>query len=129
MSVLLNYTVGKSLEYYMPIYAGVDKEDGAPMWYKVGHKGNPVHEYNPETMTKTYSDDLYQATGKSRFAPHSGGFGFSANWKGFTLSADFAYVLGKYMVNNEYLFSASRGNAMNGFLHAYEEPVALLRPA
>ena len=115
MSALLNYTVGKSLEYYMPIYAGVDKEDGAPMWYKVGHKGNPVHEYNPETMTKTYSDDLYQATGKSRFAPHSGGFGFSANWKGFTLSADFAYVLGKYMVNNEYLFSCSRGNAMNGF--------------
>lgn len=112
---LLNYKVGASLNFNMPIYAGVDKNDGAPMWYKVGHKGGVVHEYNPETMTKTYSDDLYQDTGKARYAPHAGGFGLTAGWKGFTLQADFSYVLGKYLVNNDYFFAASNGNARNGF--------------
>ena len=125
---LLSYTVGEGLTYYMPIYAGVDKQDGAPMWYKVGYKGGVQHEYNPETMTKEFSDDLYQNTGKSYVAPHNGGFGFSAGWKGLTLSADFSFVLGKYMVNNEYLFSASSANAQNGFnqnkdmLHIWKKP-------
>ena len=114
LNYLLNYVVGESLNYYMPIYAGVDKNDGAPMWYKVGHSGKPGHEYNPETMTKTYSDDLYQNTGKQRFTPHSGGFGLAASWKGFTLNADFSFMLGKYMVNNDYFLAASSGNAKNG---------------
>ena len=128
LGYLLSYTVGEGLTYYMPIYAGVDKEDGAPMWYKVGNKGGIQHEFNPETMTKEYSDDLYQNTGKSRYAPHNGGFGFTAGWKGLTLSADFSFVLGKYMVNNEYLFAASSGNAQNGFnqdkdmLHIWKKP-------
>lgn len=79
-------------------------------------------------MTKKYSDDLYQNTGKSLFAPHTGGFGLSAGWKGLTLSADFSFTLGKYMVNNEYLFAASSGNAQNGFnqnkdmLHIWKKP-------
>ena len=125
---LLSYTVGEGLTYYMPIYAGVDKEDGAPMWYKVGHSGGVQHEFNAETMTKEFSDDLAQNTGKSYVAPHNGGFGFSAGWKGLTLNADFSFVLGKYMVNNEYFFSASSGNAINGFnqskdmLHIWKKP-------
>ena len=112
---LLNYVVGESLNYYMPIYAGVDQNDGAPMWYKVGYSGEPGYTYNPETMTKTYSNDLYQNTGKKRFTPHSGGFGLAAHWKGLTLNADFSFMLGKYMVNNDYFFAASSGNAQNGF--------------
>ena len=112
---LISYIVGQSLNYYLPIYAGVDKTDGAPMWYKVGYKGDPGHEFNPETMTKQYSDDLYQDTGKSRYTPHSGGFGLSANFWGFTLNADFSVMLGKYMINNDYFFAASATNAQNGF--------------
>ena len=112
---LLNYTVGESLMYYMPIYAGVDKNDGAPMWYKVGHNGKAGHDFNPETMTKTYSDDLYQSTGKERFNPHSGGFGLQAGWKGFSIAADFSFMLDKWLVNNDYFFAASAGNARNGY--------------
>lgn len=116
-SYMLNYIVGQSLNYYLPIYAGVDKEDGAPMWYKKGHKGDPVHTYNPETMTKDASqiEDLYQDTGKSQNPPHFGGFGFTVSWKGLSLSADFSYVLGKYMVNNTYFWSTSSSNAVSGF--------------
>ena len=128
LASLTNYVVGESLNYYMPIYAGVDKNDGAPMWYLPGNKGGIQHQYNPETMTKEFSDDLYQNTGKSLFAPHTGGFGLSAGWKGLTLSADFSFTLGKYMVNNEYLFAASSGNAQNGLnqnkdmLHIWKKP-------
>ena len=126
---LTNYIVGKSLNYYMPIYAGVDKEDGAPMWYKKGFSGDAGYVYNPETMTKEFDKDkLSQDTGKKLFAPHNGGFGFSAGWKGLTLNADFSFVLGKYMVNNERMFSCSAGNATAGFnqdkdmLHIWKKP-------
>lgn len=114
---LINYQVGKGINFYMPIYAGVDKEDGAPMWYKQGHKGKPGHTFNPETMTKDESqlNELYQDTGKKQFAPHNGGFGVTASWKGLTLVADFTYVLGKYMVNNDYFFATSRANALSGY--------------
>lgn len=128
---LLNYMVGKSLNFYMPIYAGVDKEDGRPMWYKVGYKGDPVHEFNPETMTKdeTQIDNLYQDTGKSRYAPHTGGFGISAGWKGLTLNANFSFVLGKYLIDNNYLLNTgksnltqNKGNAHRDMLNIWKQP-------
>lgn len=96
------YKVGETAQFYMPIYAGVDKNTGEQMWYKKGYSGDPGYDYNPETMTKTFvEDDLAQATGKSMYAPHTGGFGLTASWKGLTLNADFSFVLGKYMVNND----------------------------
>ncbi len=112
----LNYIVGKSLNYYLPVFAGIDKTDGKQMWYKAGYQGNgkAVYEYNPETMTKNYTDDLFQDTGKKITAPHVGGFGFTASWKGLTLTADFSYVLGKYMLNNDYYFQISSTNAAQG---------------
>lgn len=114
-SSFLKYTVGESLQFYMPIYAGVDKEDGAPMYYKPGFKGGYKHEFNPETMTKEYSDDLYQNTGKNMYAPHNGGFGLSAGWKGITITADFSFVLGKYMGNLDYFKTILYQNAAAGF--------------
>ena len=128
---LLNYVVGKSLNFYMPIYAGVDKEDGRPMWYKVGHKGGIQHEYNPETMTKDESqiDNLYQDTGKAQEAPHTCGFNIQAGWKGLTLSANFSYVLGKYMIDNEYLWNtgksnltSNKGQAHRDMLNIWKQP-------
>ena len=41
------YPVGEGLNFYMPIYAGVDKMTGEQMWYKKGFKGDVVHEYTP----------------------------------------------------------------------------------
>ena len=111
-SSLLNYVVGKSLNFYMPVYAGVDQTDGKPMWYKVGHKGEVGHTFNPETMTKdeTQIENLYQDTGKGRFAPHTGGFNLAAGWKGLTLNANFAFVAGKYMVDNDYFWLTGKSN-------------------
>ena len=97
------YVVGDAVHYYLPIYAGVDPETGAPMWYKAG--SNP----DDKTCVETTTDDgdlaaLTQNTGKKMYAPINGGFSLSGGWKGLTLQADFAYVIGKYMINNDALF-------------------------
>ena len=116
-SSLLCLKKGESLNFYMPIFAGIDKEDGAPMWYKVGYKGEPGYTFNPETMTKDEAqiENLYQDTGKSYYAPHHGGFGFTFSWKGLSIVADFSYVLGKHMVNNAYFLSTASSTAKQGF--------------
>lgn len=116
-SYYLSYVVGKSINYYMAEFAGVDKNDGLAMWYTKGNHGNgkTVHEFNPETMTKTYSNDLLQDVGKSYYPNMNGGFGFTASWKGLSLNADFAFVLNKYMLNMDYQFSTNNANAKQGF--------------
>ena len=116
-SYYLSYVVGKSINYYMAEFAGVDKNDGLAMWYTKGNHGNgkTVHEFNPETMTKTYSDELLQDVGKAYYPNMNGGFGFTASWKGLSLNADFAFVLNKYMLNIDYQFSTNNANAKQGF--------------
>ena len=116
-SYYLSYVVGKSINYYMAEFAGVDKNDGSAMWYTKGNHGNgkTVHEFNPETMTKTYSNDLLQDVGKAYYPNMNGGFGFTASWKGLSLNADFAFVLNKYMLNIDYQFSTNNANAKQGF--------------
>lgn len=116
-SYYLSYVVGKSINYYMAEFAGVDKNDGLAMWYTKGNHGNgkTVHEFNPETMTKTYSNDLLQDVGKAYYPNMNGGFGFTASWKGLSLNADFAFVLNKYMLNIDYQFSTNNANAKQSF--------------
>lgn len=124
------YVVGKSINFYMPIYAGVDQADGKPMWYKKGFNNGVQHEFNQETMTKSYDQSaLLQDTGKKMQAPHVGGFGLTASYKGLILNADFSYVLGKYIVNNDQYFAdnpsvfAARGyNQSKDVLKAWENP-------
>ena len=99
---LVSYNVGGPVQYYMAEWAGVDPADGQQMWYIPGTDGETTKEYDEER--------LQQATGKKRYAPHNGGFGLNVSWKGLSLNADFAWVLGKYMVNNDYYFAANPYN-------------------
>ena len=99
---LVSYNVGEPVQYYMAEWAGVDPADGQQMWYIPGTDGETTKEYDEER--------LQQATGKKRYAPHNGGFGLNVYWKGLSLNADFAWVLGKYMVNNDYYFAANPYN-------------------
>ena len=101
----LKLQVGKPYgEYFSTRWAGVDPRDGYNMWYD--KNGN---------LTKTYSEDDAVFTGKQQFAPYSGGFGSKLSWKGVTVSADFAYMLGQYMFNNERWFTENTqfANSMN----------------
>lgn len=91
---MLKYQVGKSYsEYFMVKRAGVDPRDGKQMWYDLD--GN---------LTKTYSESNAQFIGKNQYAPFNGGFGTNFNWKGFSVSVDFTWALGKYTINNDRYF-------------------------
>ncbi len=80
-------------EFFYVKSAGVDPRDGMQMWYDAD--GN---------KTKTFSDDYAVFTGKSRYAPWAGGFNFNFGWKGLSVGAQFSWVLGKYMMNNDKYF-------------------------
>ena len=106
-NTLTAYVVGKSVMFYLPLYAGVNKETGAQMWYKAGD--DPDVTTKKETTENYNEAALTQNSGKKRFAPVNGGFNLSAGWKGITLQADFSYVLGKYLVNNDAFFYNNPG--------------------
>lgn len=93
------YVVGKPVMFYDPIYAGVNKADGKQQWYVPGDNKDVTTK---STTTESFDDSsLNQNTGKKRYAPVNGGFGFTAGWKGISIACDFSYVLGKYLLNND----------------------------
>ncbi len=99
----LKYEVGHDLnEVYVPIRAGVDPEDGSPMWYT--REGE---------TTKVYTDDLYQFwEGKSTNAPWSGGFSTAVSWKNFGLNADFSWIGDRYIFVNERYYTRNTYNLL-----------------
>ena len=100
------YEVGHSAgEFYAVRYAGVDPRDGKQQWYD--KNGNLTKVYNE-------NDDAVM-TGKSYYAPWSGGFGTNVRWKGLALSADFNWAAKKYIMNNDLYFmqNAAMGSTFN----------------
>lgn len=105
------YFVGKSVNYYMPIRAGIDPADGKIMWYVPDENGK-----NSGETTKEFDETaLKMDTGKKMTAPWTGGFGLNATWKGLTLSADFAFVLDKWMQDNIQYFSKNSNFSQSGY--------------
>lgn len=130
-NTMVAYVVGKPVTFYCPIYAGVDPEDGAPMWYLPAEKVETVTDpetgalveqvtvlrdectMDPNRVTKIFDEEaLTQNTGRLRNEPISGGFGITGRYHNWQIRADFSYVLGKYMVNNDRYFYANP----NGFM-------------
>lgn len=107
------YVVGNPIMFYSPIYAGVDKETGAPTWYVPGE--NVDKTTKKETTTTFDSEALEQNTGKKRYAPINGGFSLAGGWKNISFQADFTYVIGKYLISNDGIFYANpvKFNNMN----------------
>lgn len=101
------YVVGEAVSFYAPLYAGIDPEDGRQMWYLPG-EDKDVMTMDPERVTKTYDEaTLTQNTGKRLNAPINGGFSIMGGWRGLSLQADFSYVLGKTLINNDAIFYAN----------------------
>lgn len=78
--------------YYLREWAGVDKDNGRPMWYKTDDNGNRVitHNYaeaNPVTLNKDANPDFY------------GGFSSNVRWKGFDAQIVFGFSVGGYLYN------------------------------
>lgn len=116
----IKYQVGTSYgELYLPISAGVDPRDGRQMWYDLD--GN---------ITKQYSNSLQQFTGLQRYAPWAGGISLNFSWKGLAIGADFSWVAGKYVINNDmfflrnpvFVFGAEGQNGSADLLNIWTEP-------
>ncbi len=80
-------------QYYAVRYVGVDPADGKQVW--LDKNDNP---------TKVFPADALVCTGKSAYAPWTGGWGLNARWKGIAVSTNFVWQSGKYMVNNDAYF-------------------------
>lgn len=88
--------VGSPIDtYYMPEWAGVNPDDGAPMWYVVSKdaNGNEVR-----TTTSRYADATYQKCGTSN-PKVFGGFSTALSWKNIDFNAAFGYSLGGHIYN------------------------------
>ena len=100
------YEVGHSAgEFYTVRYLGVDPADGKQVW--LDKNDNPTKVYNEEENAVM--------TGKSLYAPLTGGFGTNLSWKGLALQVDFNWAAKKYMTNNDafFLMNAAMGGSQN----------------
>lgn len=109
--------VGHSIgEFFINRYAGVNPANGDALWYTKDGE-----------LTNQLKDEDKVLIGKSYFAPWQGGFGTSLSWKGLSLSAQFSYVLDRWMINNDRYFDESNGrfasyNQSSRLLDRWKEP-------
>ena len=76
-------------EYFLVRYAGVNPANGEPLYFDID--GNVTNVYN--------GDDADALSGKTPNPTYFGGFGTTFLYKGFDLSADFAFQGGNYIQN------------------------------
>jgi hypothetical protein len=75
------------------------------MWYLPGEN---VDETTMKETTKDFDEaSLTQNTGLRYTPPIYGGFSIGGGWRGISVQADFSYVLGKTLINNDAYFYAN----------------------
>ena len=83
--------------FLMPKYAGVDKTNGLPMWYKDVYEkdaeGNDTDVFIRRETTTEYSEASEYLCGDPTPSLY-GGFGMSFNFYGFDVAASFTYSIG-----------------------------------
>lgn len=95
----IKYVIGHALgEFEMVRWAGVNPLNGDALWYT--KEGEITNEYKA-------SDAVL--TGKSYHAPWTGGFSTTLSYKNLSLSAQFSWVSGRYMINNDRMQNESNG--------------------
>jgi TonB-linked SusC/RagA family outer membrane protein len=82
--------------YYMPEWAGVNPDDGKPMWYKVTRdaNGNEIERIKTSTYAQASQEKLDKAS-----PDVFGGITTALTWKKFDLNAVFGYSIGGKVYN------------------------------
>ena len=95
----VGYKIGRPLEWGAVIRKGVNPTTGETEYYVPGEdRMEQVTDDNK--VTNAYdANKLIQTTGKKMQAPINGGFGWSINYKTFTVDMAFSFSLGRYMMN------------------------------
>lgn len=78
--------------YYLREWAGVNPDNGAPMWYKTDASGNRV-------TTSSYAEANQVVLDKDANPDFYGGFSTNFRYKGFDAQAVFGYSVGAYIYN------------------------------
>lgn len=102
--------VGRSVyDFYLREWAGVDPANGDPLWYKdvKDEQGN----ITGRTTTNDYALADYYYVDKSSLPKVYGGFNTAFSYKGFELSALFAYSIGGYIVDRDIAMLWSNGSS------------------
>ncbi len=100
------WVVGGSLyDFYLIEWAGVNRENGQPQWYRYDGKGNKI--ITEEYTSATQSDRVKSGTSLPDL---SGGFQSTLSYKNLELSALFAYVLGGKIYNGDKLTLYHQGS-------------------
>lgn len=95
---------GSLYNYYMYEWAGVNPENGMPQYYKYDDKGE-------RSIVNTTSEATYRKTGKTPIPDVYGGIATTLAFKGFDLSANFAYQIGGYINDSVYQSLMSAGDS------------------
>ncbi|MBD8388683.1 TonB-dependent receptor [Dysgonomonas sp. BGC7] len=97
---------GSLYDFYLIEWAGINSETGAPQWYRYDAAGEKV-------ITEDYSSvaDKDKVKSGSSLPDISGGFQSDLSFKGFELSALFAYTIGGKIYNSDKLSLQHQGSA------------------
>jgi TonB-linked SusC/RagA family outer membrane protein len=108
------WVVGQPVTFYLPLYAGINQQTGAPEWYLPGP--NPsIPNRNPKEVTSNYNQTaLQQNSGIGQYAPFTGGFGLRGGYKKFSVEALFNFDLGKHLLSNDGYFYQN-ANVFEGY--------------
>ena len=98
---------GNLYEFYMPVYLGVDKQSGAPLWEKV-IKDNNGNETGREA-TSSYADATYEEVG-SALPKYQGGMTNTFSYKNISLGVNLYYTGGNKVFSNILRFTMNDGN-------------------
>lgn len=103
---------GSAYDWFLVEWAGVDPEDGLPMWYKTDSDGARVTTKIYDEANKTESKII----AGSSLPDLMGGFGTNLRYRDFELSALFAYSIGGKIYDRDKSFilnQSSAGRAMS----------------
>ena len=101
----VSWAVGQPVSFFYPIFAGVNPQTGLPEWYQRNPDDIVDTRKDPNAVTSDFNEaELEQNTGIKRYPPFNGGFGLNGGYKGFSLSVDFSFSQGKYLINNDRYF-------------------------
>jgi TonB-linked SusC/RagA family outer membrane protein len=95
--------------FYMPIYAGVDPDNGKPMWLK-GTEGSET--------TYNYAEAGQRIAGTAD-PKLTGGFGVNVSYKGIDLGLDFMYKVGGKVYNSGFSYDMQVGHYAFGPVSNY----------
>ncbi len=112
--------VGHALEYYMPLWAGVNQKNGTPMWYTDGSKTK---------ITGNYNDARPSFTGRTDINPKFlGAVTNTFSYKRLSLQVQFYYIFGTYLQDPASNFAYSEGSEFGIYNQLSQELTAWQKP-